>query len=90
MLKSVLLSVLIIGRLQSVFKYCLGVYLYFIGLITHTVYSRGESDLRSCEVFLSSYKEHRTGVTEGMGSNPVGASDLFQGFLCNCMLKSGP
>ena len=29
--------------------------------------------------------EHRTGITEVMGSNPVGASELFLGFICNCL-----
>ena len=28
---------------------------------------------------------HRTGIVEVMGSNPVGASDFFLGFLCNCL-----
>ena len=27
--------------------------------------------------------EHRTGIAEVMGSNPVGASEFFLGFLCN-------
>ena len=26
--------------------------------------------------------EHRTRITEVMGSNPIGASDVFLGFLC--------
>ena len=29
--------------------------------------------------------EHRTGIAEVMGSNPVRASDLFLAFLCNCL-----
>ena len=29
--------------------------------------------------------EHRTGIAEVMGSNPVGASEYFLGFLCNCL-----
>ena len=29
--------------------------------------------------------EHCTGIAEVMGSNPVGASDFFLGFICNCL-----
>ena len=36
--------------------------------------NRSESDPRS-------YEEHRTGTTEVMGSNPVGASEFFLGFI---------
>ena len=28
--------------------------------------------------------EHRSGIAEVMGSNPVKASEFFLGFLCNC------
>ena len=32
--------------------------------------------------------EHCTGITEAtvMGSNPVGASEFFLGFICNCII----
>ena len=30
--------------------------------------------------------EHRTGIAEVRGSNPVGASEFVLGFLCNCKL----
>ena len=26
---------------------------------------------------------HRTGIVEVMGSNPIGASEFVQGFICN-------
>ena len=29
--------------------------------------------------------EHCTCITEVMGSNPVGASEFFRGFICNCL-----
>ena len=29
--------------------------------------------------------EHRTGIAEVMGSNPVGASESFLGSICNCL-----
>ena len=35
--------------------------------------------------FIAQSVEHRTGITEVMGSNPVEASDFFLGFLCNCL-----
>ena len=34
--------------------------------------------------FIAQSVEHRTGITEVMGSNPVGASEFFLGFICNC------
>ena len=34
---------------------------------------------------LTQSVEHRTGIAEVMGSNPVGASEFFLGFLCNCL-----
>ena len=34
--------------------------------------------------FIAQLVEHRTGIMELMGSNPVEASDFFLGFLCNC------
>ena len=33
----------------------------------------------------SSVVEHHTGIAEVMGSNPVGASEFFLGFICNCL-----
>ena len=33
--------------------------------------------------FTAQLVEHRTGIAEVMGSNPVGASEFFLGFLCN-------
>ena len=35
--------------------------------------------------FIAQLVEHRTGIMEVMGSNPVGASELFLGFICNCL-----
>ena len=35
--------------------------------------------------FIAQSVEHRTGIAEVMGSNPVGASELFLGFICNCL-----
>ena len=35
--------------------------------------------------FIAQSVEHRTGIAEVMGSNPVGASDFFLGFLCDCL-----
>ena len=29
--------------------------------------------------------EHRTSIVEVMGSNPIGASEFFLGFICNCL-----
>ena len=30
-------------------------------------------------------KTHRTGIAEGMGSNPVGSSEIFLSFIYNCL-----
>ena len=35
--------------------------------------------------FIAPLVEHRTGIAEVMGSNPVEASDFFLGFICNCL-----
>ena len=35
--------------------------------------------------FIAQLVEHRTGITEVMGSNPIGASEFFLGFICNCL-----
>ena len=35
--------------------------------------------------FIAQSVEHRTGIAEVMGSNPVGASDFFLGFICGCL-----
>ena len=35
--------------------------------------------------FIAQSVEHRTGIAEVMGSNPVGVSEFFLGFLCNCL-----
>ena len=35
--------------------------------------------------FIAQLVEHRTGIAEVMGSNPVGASEFFLGFVCNCL-----
>ena len=34
--------------------------------------------------FIAQSAEHRTGIAEVIGSNPVGASEFFLGFICNC------
>ena len=34
--------------------------------------------------FIAQSVEHCTGIVEVMGSNPIGASELFLDFLCNC------
>ena len=34
--------------------------------------------------FQWGFIEHRTGIVEVMGSNPIGASECFLGFICNC------
>ena len=36
-------------------------------------------------VYHSQSVEHRTGITEVMGSNPVETSEFFLGFICNCL-----
>ena len=38
-----------------------------------------------CHGFIAQLVEHRIGIAEVMGSNPVEASELFLGFLCNCL-----
>ena len=38
--------------------------------------------------FIAQSVEHRTGIVEVMGSNPVEASELFLGFICNCLSYS--
>ena len=35
--------------------------------------------------FIAQSVEHRTGIAEVMGSNPIEASDFFLGFVCNCL-----
>ena len=35
--------------------------------------------------FIAQSVEHRTGIAEVMGSNPIGASEFFLGFICNCL-----
>ena len=35
--------------------------------------------------FVAQSVEHRTGIVEVMGSNPVGASELFLCFICNSL-----
>ena len=35
--------------------------------------------------FIAQLVEHRTGIAEVMGLNPVGASEFFLGFICNCL-----
>ena len=35
--------------------------------------------------FVAQSVEHRTGIAEVMGSNPIGASEFFLGFICNCL-----
>ena len=62
--------------------------------------NRSERDLHSYEVtdgyklnlhltcfrqgFIPQSVEHHTGIAEVLGSNPVGASEFFLGFICNC------
>ena len=38
--------------------------------------------------FIAQLVEHRTGIAEVMGPNPVEASKNFLGFICNCFLDS--
>ena len=35
--------------------------------------------------FIAQSAEHRTGIAEVMGSNPVGTSEFFLGFICSCL-----
>ena len=35
--------------------------------------------------FIAQLVDHRTGIAEVMGSNPVGASQFFLGFICICL-----
>ena len=35
--------------------------------------------------FIAQSVERRTGITEVMGSNPIGASEFFLGFICSCL-----
>ena len=35
--------------------------------------------------FIAQSVEHRTSIAEVMGSNPVGASEFFLDFICNCL-----
>ena len=35
--------------------------------------------------FIAQLVEHCTGIVEDMGPNPVGASEFFLGFICNCL-----
>ena len=37
------------------------------------------------EPFIAQSVEHRTGIAEVTGSNPIGVSEFFQGFICNCL-----
>ena len=37
--------------------------------------------------FIAQLVEHRTGIVEVMGSNPVRASEFFLGFICNCFYR---
>ena len=36
-------------------------------------------------IFIAQSVEHHTGIAEVMGSNPIGASEFFLGFICNCL-----
>ena len=45
-----------------------------------------EASLEAGQVrFIDQSVEHRTGIAEVMGSNPVGASEFFLNFICNCL-----
>ena len=35
--------------------------------------------------FIAQSVERSTGIAEVIGSNPVGASEFFLGFVCNCL-----
>ena len=35
--------------------------------------------------FIAHLVEHHTGIVEIMGSNPVGDSEFFLSFICNCL-----
>ena len=53
--------------------------------------NRSERDLHSNlielapDLFIAQLVEHHTGITEVMGSNPVGASEFFLGLIHNCL-----
>ena len=58
----------------------LTLFIYITGINwTHTWPAPNKA---SCTVAQS--VEHHTSIAEAMGSNPVGASEFFLGFLCNC------
>ena len=46
-------------------------------------YVMSDKDHMSC--FIAQSVEHHTGIAEVMGSNTVGASEFFLGFICNCL-----
>ena len=46
-----------------------------------TYYERG---------FIAQSVEHRNGIAEVMGSNPVGPSEFFLAFICNCLSYTHP
>ena len=51
---------------------------------------RSESDIRSCEATfkaIAQLLEHRTGIAEVMGSNPVETSRFFSGLTLQLLLK---
>ena len=35
--------------------------------------------------FIAQLVEHRTGIAEVMGLNPLGASEFILRFICNCL-----
>ena len=53
--------------------------------------SESENEVKNSQLtcsrggFIAQSLEHRPGIAEVMGSNPVGASEYFLGFLCNCL-----
>ena len=51
----------------------------------HSLHTIDINWTRTC---LLTARLHRTGIAEVMGSNPVGASESFLGFICNCFTKT--
>ena len=62
-------------------------YMIYIICTSHSSYSRYKLNSHlTCfqQGFIAQSVEHRTGITDVMGSNPVEASEFFLGLLCNC------
>ena len=64
--------------------------IYIICTSSHSSYNGYKfNSLLTCfrRGFIAQLVEHHTGIAEVMGSNPVEASELFLGFLCNCLSR---